>query len=65
VHLRDGELPMGRLVVSVSKHTTAVIDGIIRDNHDPSRSGMRCVYGYFCELAVVGAEIAVGREARI
>ncbi len=47
VHLRDGELPLGRLVVSVSKHWVAVIDGVIHDNHDPSRDGNRCVYGYW------------------
>lgn len=47
VHLRDGELPMGRLVVNVSKHTTAVIDGVIYDTHDCSRDGQRCVYGYY------------------
>lgn len=37
VHLEDGELPMGRLVVAVSKHYTAVIDGVIRDTFDPQR----------------------------
>lgn len=37
VHLTDGELPMGRLIVNVSKHFTAVIDGVIRDTHDPQR----------------------------
>jgi hypothetical protein len=47
VHLRDGDLPGGRLVVSVTKHVTAVIDGVVRDTHDPSRGGNRCVYGYF------------------
>ena len=47
VHLRGDELPKGRLVVSVSKHLTAVIDGIIHDTHDPSRFGSRCVYGYY------------------
>lgn len=47
VHLRDGELPPGRLIVSVSRHTTAVIDGVIHDTHDPSRGGTRCVYGYY------------------
>lgn len=47
VHLHDGELPKGRLVVAVSKHYTAVIDGVIRDTHDPSRGGTRCVYGYW------------------
>lgn len=47
VHLTDGELPMGRLIVAVSKHYTAVIDGVIHDNHDPQRGQKRCVYGYF------------------
>jgi hypothetical protein len=47
VHLRDGELPMGRLIVKVSKHVVAVIDGVINDTHDPSRNGTRCVYGYY------------------
>jgi hypothetical protein len=46
-HLADGELPPGRLVVNVSRHTVAVIDGIVRDTSDPSRDGTRCVYGYF------------------
>ena len=47
VHLRDGELPKGRLVVSVSKHYTSVIDGVINDTHDCSREETRCVYGYW------------------
>lgn len=59
VHLTDGELPMGRLVVSVSKHYTAVIDGVIHDLYDPQRATewihgdgtktieRRCVYGYY------------------
>lgn len=47
VHLRMGELPMGRLIVSVSRHMVAVVDGVIHDTHDPSRDGTRCVYGYF------------------
>ena len=47
VHLAVGELPPGRLIVAVSKHYTAVIDGVIHDNHDPSRGGSRCVYGYW------------------
>ncbi len=28
-HLTDGELPTGRLVVAISNHYTAVIDGVI------------------------------------
>lgn len=47
VHLRADELPPGRLIVSVSGHLTTVIDGVIRDTHDPSRRGRRCVYGYW------------------
>lgn len=58
-HLLKGELPeQGRLVVSVSKHYTAVIDGVIHDTHDPTRATIwfdaggnrmthRCVYGYW------------------
>lgn len=63
VHLTDGELPSGRLIVSVSKHITAVIDGIIHDTHDPQRSTIivedgiqrvasRCVYGYWQKVKV-------------
>lgn len=47
VHLRADELPPGRIVVSVSKHLTAVVDGVIHDTHDCSRRGTRCVYGYW------------------
>lgn len=59
VHLLRGELPMGRLVVAVSRHYTAVIDGVIHDTFDPSRTvgwimpdgttkvSHRCVYGYW------------------
>lgn len=41
-HLTDGELPGGRLVVAVSKHLTAVIDGVVYDTHDPQREA-HCV----------------------
>jgi hypothetical protein len=47
VHLLANELPEGRLIVKVSKHLTAVIDGVIQDTHNPSRGGSRCVYGYY------------------
>lgn len=46
-HLRSDELPKGRIIVSVSKHYTAMIDGVINDTYDPSRNGNRCVYGYW------------------
>jgi hypothetical protein len=47
VHLRADELPPGRLIVRVSGHVVAVIDGVIYDDHDPTRDGTRCVYGYW------------------
>jgi hypothetical protein len=47
VHLRPDELPSGTLIVKVSKHLTTIIDGVLHDTHDPSRSGSRCVYGYY------------------
>ncbi len=46
-HLRANELPSGRIIVSVSKHLAAVIDGVLNDTHDCSREGTRCVYGYY------------------
>ena len=51
VHLRAEELPAGRLIVNVSKHTCAVIDGVVHDIYDPSRNGTRCVYGYYWRKA--------------
>lgn len=45
VHLADGELPGGRLIVALSKHYTAVIDGVIHDTHDPQRE-MHCITPY-------------------
>lgn len=53
VHLRDGELPKGRLVVTVSKHYVAVIDGVIHDTFDPQRERGRCVYGYYVKEETV------------
>ncbi|MBI9051870.1 MAG: hypothetical protein JEZ00_20815 [Anaerolineaceae bacterium] len=47
VHLSENELPSGKLIVRLSKHMTAVIDGVIHDTHNPDRNGTRCVYGYF------------------
>ena len=47
VHLRADELPKAILIVKVSKHLTAVVNGVIHDTHDPARGGNRCVYGYY------------------
>lgn len=60
VHLTESELPSGRIGCSLSKHTTAVIDGVIHDTYDPNDRPIytdgygniltqtdRCVYGYY------------------
>ena len=47
VHMREDELPNGRIVVSLSKHYAAVIDGVLHDTYDCTRDGTRCVYGYW------------------
>lgn len=44
VHLVADELPLGRLVVSVSKHYTAVIDRVIHDTHNPSADRGATIY---------------------
>jgi hypothetical protein len=50
VHLRRGESPeTGRLMLSVSRHVVAVIDGRTHDVHDPSRGGARSVYGFWTQ----------------
>lgn len=50
VHLREGELPSGNIVCSLSRHVCAVKDGVVHDTYDPSRDGTRCVYGYWKEI---------------
>ena len=37
--------------IRLSKHITAVVNGVIHDTYDPSRGGSRCVYGvwYSCD----------------
>lgn len=48
VHLKAGEIPMrGRLIVQVSRHLLAIIDGAVHDTFNDQRGGTRCVYGYW------------------
>lgn len=47
VHLRQDELPPGRLIVALSSHYCAVIDGVVHDTYLEDRGGTRCVYGYW------------------
>ena len=50
-HVRADELPSdGRLVLMLSKHAAAYVDGVLRDTFDCSRAGKRCVYGYYTYL---------------
>ena len=60
VHLRADELPTGRLIVRLSRHLAAVIDGVLHDIADCSRGGTRCVYGYY----KVGCTPRSGTEER-
>lgn len=49
VHLKADELPGGRIIVALSGHEAAVIDGVLHDTYDSSRGETRCVYGYYSE----------------
>ena len=46
-HLRESELPSGRIICRLTRHFTCVIDGVINDTYDCSREETRCVYGYY------------------
>lgn len=47
VHLTESELPEGTIICSVTHHVVCIKDRVIYDNHNPSRFGERCVYGYW------------------
>lgn len=53
VHLLASELPKGHLVVRISKHLTAVIDGVIHDTYDPRRGPVAYMKGSESGRAVV------------
>lgn len=46
-HVLASELPPGRLILRLSKHYAAFVDGVLHDTFDCSRAGTRCVYGYY------------------
>ena len=62
VHLSADELPKGTIIVRLTKHYVAVIDGVIHDTYNSSDRGCivdgdgndittdRCVYGYFKKI---------------
>lgn len=39
IHLVENELPKGRIICRLSRHLTAVIDGVINDTFNPQRGG--------------------------
>jgi len=48
VHMRADELPNdGTYLLSLSRHISVLIDGVVHDTYDPSRNGSRTVYGYW------------------
>lgn len=47
VHLAADELPGGPLIVRLTRHLAAVIDGVLHDTDDCSRGGTRAVYGFW------------------
>ncbi|MBV9344668.1 MAG: hypothetical protein JOZ03_06720 [Gammaproteobacteria bacterium] len=53
LRLRAVELPAGRILVALSRHLCAVVDGVLHDTYDCSRAGTRRVYGYFTPQAGV------------
>ena len=56
-HVRADELPNGRLILRLSKHLAAFLDGNLHDTHDSSREGTRCVYGYYTKTTDHGIQI--------
>lgn len=62
VHLRAKELPAGRIVVQLSGHVCAVINGMVHDIYDPSRDGKRCVYGYWHLSSSPGGVVVAGGQ---
>lgn len=49
VHVRTDELPTGAMILNVSKHVMAYVDGVVHDigTDAADRDGTRCVYGYW------------------
>jgi len=46
-HLNSDEFPPGRLILLLSGHLVAMVDGVIHDTYDPSYHGSRRVYAYW------------------
>lgn len=49
VMINDPDLPMGRIILHVHRHFIAMIDHVVYDSFDSTKSGMEGIYGYFKE----------------
>ncbi len=49
VHMREEELPEGKIICRLSRHLAAVVYGVVHDTHDCTRQENRCVYGYYIQ----------------
>lgn len=47
VRMRKSDLPKGRIIVRLTGHYAAIVDGVLHDTHDCTRGGQRVVYGYW------------------
>lgn len=59
MHLAKGEVPArygGRVIVQLSGHVSAIVEGVVRDTYDPSRGGTRCIYGLWTPGAALTEE---------
>jgi len=65
VHVKKDELPEGRLILRLSKHYAAFIDGELHDSFDSSRNGTRCVYGYWKESENPDPSLWMKRKSKL
>lgn len=62
MHLRPDEVPPGRVILRLSRHICALINGVIHDTYDPSRDGVRCVYGFWREPEFIRRRGSYGKS---
>lgn len=52
---KDAQLPNGRIILNVYRHSVAMIDGRMQDTHNPSPAGKMRVKGYWMVKPVPSA----------
>lgn len=58
VHLKENELPPGKLIVQCARHLTTVINGVINDTWNCSG---KCVFGYY-SFPSIPDKFAIGEK---